>query len=186
MARINLLPWREEQRRRKNQKYFAQLLALVVATGGSVFVYQQIVESSVQYQRQRNAYLQNETELLQESLVEIHELERTKSHLLSRMQIIHQLQRQRPQVVHLFHELAATIPEGVALLSIEQTDQSLTLKGVSDSNARVSTYMRQIDASDWFSKPTLEGIEVEEGGTNNVFSLQIEQSEPQAKSDFQG
>ena len=95
------------------------------------------------------------------------------------MEIIQQLQTRRPQVVHLFHELASTLPEGVSLTSIEQSQNNITLEGKAESNARVSAFMRNLDDSDWLTNPRLEVIEANSDESVSAFKLHLTQSHPQ-------
>ena len=117
-TRINLLPWRDEERKRKTREFTSQLLLCAILAGIAVSYGYFTVQGQIDYQERRNQYLQTEIDRLKVELEEIKELESTKEQLLSRMEIIQQLQTRRPQVVHLFHELAATLPEGVSLTSI--------------------------------------------------------------------
>ena len=149
MTQINLLPWRDELRRQQNKDFFVGVglfafLAIIVS-GWGYFTVQQRID----FQNSRNRYLEQETKVLQEKLKEIVELDSIKDRLLSRMEVIQQLQIQRPQVVHLFHELTTTLPEGVHLALIEQTQDKITLEGRAVSNASVSAFMRNLDQSEW-------------------------------------
>ena len=159
MARINLLPWRAE-RRKQRQKEFGVMLAataigaLVLAMGINMYYGAQI-----DGQTERNAYVQEQITELDKQITEIKALNETKSRLLARKEGIEKLQASRSQMVHLFDSLVRTIPDGVVLTSIKQDDQSLTLAGRSQSNARVSTYMRNLEGSGWMSDPQLSIIE---------------------------
>ncbi|MCG8382600.1 MAG: PilN domain-containing protein [Gammaproteobacteria bacterium] len=178
MARINLLPWREEVRREKNKNFLMNLALVaglaVVVSGWGYFTMQQRIDHQVN----RNKYLEHEITVLYEELKEINELDSIKEKLLSRMEIIQQLQIQRPQVVHLFHELTATLPEGVHLSSIKQEHERITLEGQAVSNASVSAFMRNLDQSDWLKEPQLEAIEAKKDETINTFKLHMAQTTP--------
>lgn len=179
MARINLLPWRENLRKKKQRDFgFATVLALVVTAGlcAGVFFY---VESMIKYQERRNGFLKREIAEVDRQIKEIEGLERTKAKLIARMNVIQELQSSRPQVVHLFDELVKTIPEGSYLTKLAQAGNGLTLEGRAQSNARVSTYMRNIDGSPWLSNPVLQVISNEQKdadpGNLNQFTLRASQ-----------
>lgn len=159
MARINLLPWREERRRERTRQFLIMLgvaaaLAVLATFGAKLFM-----DNWLDYQERRNAYLESEIAEMDKKIREIERLEETRSRLLARKEIIEELQRNRSQMVHLFDELARTIPDGVYLTSVRQSGSRLTLNGVAESSARVSAYMRNIEDSDWLAKPELQVIE---------------------------
>lgn len=159
MARINLLPWRAE-RRKQRQREFGVMLGMA-ALGGLLlslliwFYY----DRQVSGQQDRNAYLQAEIEKVQKQNEEIKRLDEQKSRLLARKAVIEQLQAKRSQMVHLFDALVRTIPDGVVLTSLQQDGDMLTLEGRTQSNARVSAYMRNLDVSGWMTNPELSIIE---------------------------
>ena len=177
MARINLLPWREAERKRRQQEFGLMVLAGVVVTIlGLVGAHMQI-ESEINAQSQRNTYLQREIDLVEQQIAEIRELDKTKASLLARMNIIQELQSSRPQIVHLFDEIVSTLPEGVHLDKITQTGDKVELAGQAQSNARVSSFMRNIDESVWLGNPRLDFIESKEStGTGlSQFMLTVSQ-----------
>ncbi len=159
MARINLLPWREWERNRK-QREFA-----VMAAGGAILAALIVVFAHIQMeamiggQNDRNNYLKTEIAALDKRIEKIKDLESTKAKLLARMNVIQQLQSNRPISVHLLDELVRTLPDGVHLNKFTQQGTSLTMEGVAQSNARVSAYMRNIDGSPWLENPKLNVIE---------------------------
>ncbi|MDH3281513.1 MAG: PilN domain-containing protein [Gammaproteobacteria bacterium] len=185
MARINLLPWREEQRKQLTQQFVSRLFLCAILTAVVVFYGWYHMGTLIDYQNSRNRYLQSEIQTLQAQLQEIKELESTKSSLLARMDVIQRLQTRRPQVVHLFHELASTLPDGVFLSGIKQSKNAVTLEGLAESNARVSAYMRNLDASSWLRSPKLELIEAsrEEDRISN-FKLHLQQTTPKEEEDL--
>jgi len=162
MPRINLLPWREEQRKQR-QKDFAVSAAIAVVFGLLVvFFTNYIFEQRIDNQVRRNDLLKQEIALLDQQIAEIRDLEAQKDRLLARMSIIEQLQRSRPEIVHLFDQIVRTLPDGVYLTSINQVGKRLQIKGRAESSTRVSTLMRNIDASPSLSNPTLEVVEAKE------------------------
>ena len=160
MPRINLLPWREELRRER-QKNFAVATGIAIVFGVLVVMFSNYVYNiRIEYQNSRNQLLRGEITALDAQIKEILDLEAKKERLLNRMEIIEQLQRSRPESVHLVEQLVRTVPDGVFLTSVKQVGQRLELKGGAESNTRVSAYMRNIDSSDWLTDPRLEKIEV--------------------------
>ncbi len=176
MAKINLLPWREEERRVKTKEFGFTALFTALFGAGVVFGGIQFAQGKIDNQEARNVYMQQEIDKLKAELKEIEELESTKSNLLARMDIIQELQTKRPQVVHTFQELAERIPDGVYLLSMKQEEDRLAFEGRADSNARVSTLMRNLDASDWFKQPGLEVIQSAKDSGISTFKLRLSQS----------
>lgn len=158
MAKINLLPWREELRKQK-QKNLLNAIALSVLAGivilGLVHTY---IEGLKTYQEQRNQMLQNEIALLDKKIVEIKDIEEKKSKLLAKIDLIQNLQESRPEIVHLFEEIPKITPDGVFLTKFTQTGSELVFEGKSQSNARISAFMRAIEASPWLQTPTLNVI----------------------------
>jgi len=177
MARINLLPWREAERTRRQREFVAMVaigLAATIVMGMALHFH---VNGLISLQQGRNQFLKNEIKLLDQQIAEIQELEKTKANLLARMNVIQQLQESRPEVVHLFDELVIGIPDGVYLTKITQTGRSVVLEGRAQSNARVSAFMRTIEASKWIGKPFLMLIEHKETTDTGLshFRLRFEQ-----------
>lgn len=159
MTKINLLPWREELRRQKKQDFITAIGLSALATIiilGLVHLY---IEGLKEYQEQRNKMLQDEIALLDIKIKEIEDIEEKKGKLLAKIDVIQKLQESRPEIVHLFDEVARTTPEGVFLTKFAQASSDLTFNGKSQSNARVSAFMRAIDASPWLQIPKLDVIQ---------------------------
>lgn len=163
MAKINLLPWRAERRKQKQKEFGTMMgLAAVIAAGLS-FLIVMYYNGQIRGQENRNSYLTTEIATIDQQLVEIEGLDKKKADLLSRKQAIECLQGQRSLMVHLFDDLVRTIPDGVKLNGIEQKGNKLTLNGSSQSNARVSAYMRNLQVSGWMGQPELTIIEARGG-----------------------
>ena len=161
MAHINLLPWREELRKERNKDFYTVMglaVGLMIVIIAAVHLQ---IQSEIDYQNRRNSFLQNEIKLVESQINEINDLEKKKQQLISRMEIIERLQSNRPEVVHLFDELAHLVPDGLYLASIAQKERLLTIKGIAQSNARVSAFMRNLDQSIWFDEPNLLVIKAE-------------------------
>ncbi|MFI3219461.1 MAG: PilN domain-containing protein [Methylococcales bacterium] len=170
MARINLLPWREELRRQKKKDFLTTmggLAFLTLAVFG--FIHTQI-QGKQEYQQQRNAILEEEIIRLDVKLGEIKNIEDTKNKLLAKIELIQKLQESRPEVVHLLDEIPRNTPDGVFLTKFSQTGQALVFEGKSQSNARVSAFMRAIDASNWLQSPVLEEIKAEDAKSTSTQS----------------
>ena len=159
MARINLLPWREERRKQRQREFYGMLgfaaLSGVVLSGLLWFYFSQQISG----QNDRNAYLEAEIAKVKEQNKEIDRLDVQKRRLLDRKKVIEELQGKRSQMVHLFDSLVRTIPDGVVLTALKQEGDTLTLEGRTQSNARVSTYMRNLETSGWMTSPELSIIE---------------------------
>lgn len=168
MPRINLLPWRAELRKQRRNQFFAGLGGAVLAAGAVIGISGLIMGAVIDNQHSRNQVLKKEIEALDQRIKEIVDLEAKKERLLARMEIIEQLQRSRPEIVHVFDQLVRTLPDGVNLTSIKQSGSSIEIKGAAESNTRVSAFMRNIDKSGWLKEPDLEVVEVKsaKGRTN--------------------
>ena len=185
MARINLLPWREE-RRKARQKEFAGMLGLAVLAGILLsFLIVSFYSGRISSQTARNEYLRGEISKVDGQIKEIEALDKKQAKLLARKEVIEQLQANRAQMVHLFDSLVRTIPDGVSLTSLKQEGDILTLSGRSQSNARVSTYMRNLESSGWMTNPDLNVIEAKEGnaGLPYEFNLKVKLANPNAAKD---
>ena len=173
MPHINLLPWREELRKQRNKEFtmscvvFA-VLALAAVGGVHYFFAQQI-----NFQKARNNFIETEIAQLNEKIEAIKDLDAEKEALLARMQIIQQLQSSRPEIVHLFDTFVNTLPEGIFYNKVTQKGRSITLNGVAQSNARVSSLMRNLEASPWLQDPALVEIrrETKQGSEQEVLRL---------------
>ena len=175
MAKINLLPWRQELRK-EQQRQFLTIMGLSV-----VLVVVAILAVHLQYarmidlQESRNTYLKKHITEVETQIREINELAGKKERLLARMEIIQQLQRNRPEIVRLFDELVRVLPEGVHLNALKQKGRNLQMLGIAQSNARVSALMRNIDQSEWLANPQLDVIEKGKKEGERTFSLRAMQ-----------
>lgn len=185
MARINLLPWRAERRKRRQQEFFAMLGAAALVAALLAVLVNSYYSGQIESQNARNAFLEERIVEVQKQIVEIEELDRAKTRLLDRKRVIEELQASRSQMVHLFDELVRTVPDGIKLMLIQQAGDQLTLEGFSQSNARVSSYMRNLDASAWIGTPDLTIIEAK--GDNKAlpfeFKLRARLTSPEQKDD---
>jgi len=159
MPRINLLPWREQERKVRRREFLVALggaaFAAVIFVIGGKLLYSSWIDS----QTAKNSLLKKEIVKLDAQIADIQDLENRKQRLVARMEIIEKLQRKRPEIVHLFDELVKTVPEGIYLTQMRETGKKLEIKGVAQSSTRVSTFMRNIDASAWMDNPQLQVVE---------------------------
>ncbi len=173
MAKINLLPWRAERREQRKREFFMQLGIAAAAAVVLVILWGMWMNLRIDSQNEDNAYLKGEIKQLDVKIAEIKNLEKVKSRLLARKQIIEQLQSNRSQMVHLFDELVKTIPNGARLTSLKQQGNKLTLDGVAQSNATVAEYMRNIEASPWMGPTQLIKTENTHGDTSAPYEFEL-------------
>jgi len=174
MAKINLLPWREELRKQKQQEFAFMSGGAAVIAGLVVLLAHLHVDGLITDQINRNAFLEKEIEILDQRIGRIKELEKLKADLLARMNVIQELQRSRPESVHLMDEMVRTLPDGVFLSKFNQKGKGLSMNGVAQSNARVSDYMRNIDSSDWLANPKLDQIRTTEENRRRLANFQLQ------------
>jgi type IV pilus assembly protein PilN len=159
MPRINLLPWREAERKRKRQEFFLSIGAAVATAALVTLVGRWQMSAAIDHQNERNRIISDEIAELDKQIQEIVGLEKQKEALLARMEIIETLQRSRPEIVHVFDELVRVLPEGVYLTYLKQTGQRFEIRGVAQSSTRVSAFMRNIDGSEWLADPALQIVQ---------------------------
>jgi type IV pilus assembly protein PilN len=188
MASINLLPWRENLRAQRLREFGLMVVAGLVLTLLAMWGWHTFNVSLIEYQQQRNQYLTAEIKKVDKQLKEIRTLEKTKRQLISRMKVVESLQSSRPQIVHLFDELVSTLPDGVYLTQVTQKGGSVNVLGKAQSNARVSAYMRGIEASPWLTSPSLGVIEAKgkENTDDATFSLGMKQVKPKGAETADG
>jgi type IV pilus assembly protein PilN len=177
MPRVNLLPWRDQQRKERKVGFLISLGAAVCAgllACGAFYLY---FNSLISGQQSRNDRLRAEIAVLDRQIQEINDLETQKQRFVARMQVIDKLQRSRSEIVHLFSDVTGIVPEGIYLTSFKQAGRKLVLNGVTQSSTRVSTLMRNIDGSQWLRNAELEVLENKQGSTTrgNSFVMHAEQ-----------
>lgn len=180
MAKINLLPWREERRKQRQQEFY---VLLGMTAGAAVLVVMAalwFIGTQIDAQNDRNITLEREITALDAQIKEIEELDRQRDRLIARKEIIEQLQATRSQMVHLFDEMVRTLPDGVQLAGIKQAGTTLTLDGAAQSNARVSAYMRNLDSSPWLRNSEIVKIEAKNAdkAVPYVFALRVDLESP--------
>lgn len=185
--RINLLPHRQIKRAQQ-QKALLAALALVALIGvATVVLGHFIIVGMKDAQNRRNEFLKSEISRLDAQIKEIAELKRKTDDLLERKKVVESLQSNRAELVHLFDEMARRLPDGVYLKNLKQTGTKVSLLGYAQSSARVSTLMRNLDESDWFSSPRL--IEVKSASVGGLrvheFNMEVEHHAPQPAAEAQ-
>ena len=155
MIRINLLPHREEKRKARRQQFYMLLGMVSVLAGLIVFLIYSVIAGYISAQESKNDFLKKEIAVLDNKIDQIKRLKEQTQALLARKQIIESLQRDRAEAVRLLSELVKQVPEGVYIRSLKQEGVKISLNGYAQSNARVSTLMRNIEASPWLEKPLL-------------------------------
>ena len=166
MPSINLLPWREAERKQRQRDFGVALGGSLVGANAVVLLTLLVYNQMIDNQRARNDRLKTEIAELEKSIEEIDGLERQKERLLARMEIIEELQKSRPEIVHLFDEITRQLPEGVYLTGLKQTGSRVEMRGVAQSSTRVSALMRQIDSSEWLDDPEVERVETTQSGAS--------------------
>jgi Tfp pilus assembly protein PilN len=183
MARINLLPWRETRRRERQRQFYALIIASAVAAFFVLFATHVQFYKLIEHQQARNDFLRSEISELDKKIKEIQELEDTKAKILARMDIIQKLQGSRPLVVHMLDDIVKTLPEGVYLSALSQDSSGVTLDGKAESNTRVSAFMRNLDASEWYMDPKLSVIQTKDEQHTRIsdFSLVVKPADNRSK-----
>lgn len=182
MATINLLPWREESRREKKVRFLGYLVATLLVGVVAVGLWVLSVNQRIEMQQARNALLSREIAALDEKVKEITELKKRREQILSRMRVIQELQANRPDVVRVFDELVRVLPEGVYLESLNRQGSGITIAGYAESNNRIASMMRNIEASYKFAAPNLTKVVADRrlGEQGNRFDLRIRIVQPTA------
>lgn len=183
MARINLLPWREELREERRKRFLLALVGVVIASVGALLIADRTISAAIDRQIARNDYIGQQIASVDERIKQISELKSRRQQLVERMRIIQDLQGNRPISGRIFDQLARTLPEGVYFTEVKMAGKTLSISGAAESNNRVSDLMRNLDASDWFDAPTLTEVKATTAGQldqANVFQLTVRQTQPAA------
>ncbi|MFC5694100.1 type 4a pilus biogenesis protein PilN [Pseudomonas sp. GCM10022186] len=181
MARINLLPWREQLREERKQRFLVALGAVLALGAVTVFLGDQYLNSAIENQQARNDFVRKEIAVLDARIKEISELKTRRQQLLERMKIIQDLQGNRPIIGRVFDQLVRTLPEGVFFTGLKMTGKNIAIVGAAESNNRVSNLMRNLDASEWLMSPNLTEVKAVTAGAvdqANVFQLTVQQTQP--------
>ncbi|MBS8241219.1 pilus assembly protein PilN [Marinobacter lipolyticus] len=185
MAKINLRPWREELRAEKQKQFVVMILGAAVIAAGLTFLWKSDLDSRIDYQQSRNAYIETATKELDQQIKEIEDLKRKRDELLSRMQVIQDLQGKRPVIVRVFDELVRTLPDGLFYTDLKKTGERVDIVGMAESNSRISTLMRRFEESDWFSEPNLSNVAAADNrrAGYSQFNLSVQQQTPEPEGE---
>jgi type IV pilus assembly protein PilN len=181
MARINLLPWREQLREERKQRFLVTLAGVLIVAAGVVFLGDQYLSGAIEQQNARNEFVRKEIAVLDARIKEISELKTRRQQLLERMKIIQDLQSNRPITGRVFDQLVRTLPDGVYFTGLKMTGSTVAIVGAAESNNRVSSLMRNLDGSDWLTAPNLTEVKADtpgEMGQSNIFQLSVQQTMP--------
>lgn len=188
MARINLLPWREQLREKRKQQFLVTLVFMLLLGAALVYLADQVFNSMIEQQRSRNAYIQREISALDARIKEINELKKKRQELIDRTRIIQDLQGNRPIVSRVFDQMVRTLPDGVYFTNMSMTGKHISIEGAAETNNLISSLMRRQDASEWLTGPTLAEVKAMEGAMDDQassFKLRVQQTKP-ASAEGQG
>jgi type IV pilus assembly protein PilN len=175
MPRINLLPWRDEQRKERQVQFLIALGGATLTAVLLAFLGYLMFSSMIDGQQRRNDRLRTEIKSLDKQIEEINSLETSKQNFIARMDIIEKLQRSRPEIVHVFDEIVKTLPDGTYLTGVKQTDQRFKFDGVAQSATRVSAFMRNIDSSEYLKNPELQVVAADGNTGGSSFTVFAEE-----------
>jgi len=181
--KINLLPWREELREEKKREFLNVLVGIVVFAGVLIFAADRFYKGSIEAQVARNTFLDKEIKVLEGQIEDIKLLRQKRNELLSRMQVIQELQGNRPVIVRMFDELARRLAERVFYTEVTVTDKNIQISGIAESNNRISSQLRNFQESDWFTRPNVTEINAAPtfGPQASSFELSVKQDTPAIK-----
>lgn len=185
MAKINLRPWREELRAERQKQFVVMIVGAVIIAGGLVFLWKTDMDNRIAYQESRNAYIETAARELDKQIEEIEDLKRKRDELLSRMQVIQDLQGKRPVIVRVFDELVRTLPDGLYYTSLKKAGEGVDIVGMSESNSRISALMRRFEESDWFNDPNLSNVSAADNARAGYsqFNLSVQQQTPEPEGE---
>jgi len=186
MPRINLRPWREEARAKRQKEFLGMLALTAILAGATFFAWTTHVGSMITEQNARNAYIKKSMEVLDKKTKEIAELKDRRDKLLARMQVIQDLQGKRPVIVRVFDELVKTLPEGLYYTGLGMKGNGLSINGMSESNNRISSLMRNLEGSEWFASPNLKDVKAAKIEGQSAFNMAVSQVTPASEQDGKG
>ena len=182
MANINLLPWRDKLRREKQQQFFILMGLMVCLTAVAMIGVHFFQEDRIAYQEKRLAYIDSQIKHLDRKIREIKVIEHHRRNLEKRIKKVRDLERNRAEVVHLFHELATRLPQAVYITSISQKERGITVKGIAQDNNNVSSFITNLGKSSWLDRLDLGIVRhktLKKGVTRlSHFTITAEQKQP--------
>ena len=180
MAQINLLPWRDERRQELKKAFLATTALVLALAAGLVVLADRVVNSQIDNQNARNQYLVENIKELDKQVAEIRDLQKRRNQLLDRMKVIQELQGNRPIIVRVLDQLVRTVPDGVFYTNLTTKGKQISISGTAESNNRVSSLMRRLEASDWLANPRLDKVRAAPnfGDQANTFNLTVNVQAP--------
>jgi len=180
MAKINLLPWRQAYREEKKREFVGIIAAVFIVAALAAYAWISSVESAIENQGARNRLLNDEIAKLESQVKEISELKKVRDDLLARIKVIQDLEGTRPVIVRYFDDFARAIPDGVYVTLVDRKGTVVSIEGVAESYNRVASFMRNLEASDWFASPALTSVTAapEEGEQASMFKMTVQTSAP--------
>lgn len=180
MAKINLLPWREAYREEKKKQFIAIMIAVLLAAGICAYLWISSIESAIDNQNSRNRLLETNIAELQKQVDEIKELQKIRDDLLARIKVIQDLEGTRPVIVRYFDEFVRAVPDGIFLSLLSRSGETVTIEGKAESTNRVSSFMRNLEQSDWFTSPNLTSVIADpaSGEQASSFKMTVKTSAP--------
>ena len=180
MANINLLPWRDEYRQERKRAFFSVLMLLCVLGLLAGYIWITWTKAAIDNQEQRNSMLKAEIAELDEKVKDINQLKKRREELETRIGIIQDLQLKRPLSVRYFDEMVRAVPDGLYFSDLKRNANTFSISGITESNNRVSTLMRNLDRSDWFDSPNLKNV------ISDKFELSVQAVSPNEKEEGEG
>ena len=187
MAKINLLPWREAYRGEKKKEFITLIGMVLVFATVVAFGWDRVVSSQIDSQFSRNQVLKGEIAELDKQVAEIEQLTKRRQSLLDRIQVIQEVQGNRPEIVKIYDEFVRSVPDGVYFTEMVRAGETISLVGFAKSNSRVSVLMRQLDASYKFTEPNLTKVEANDmlGENGSQFEMQVKIVQPNTELDIE-
>jgi type IV pilus assembly protein PilN len=188
MAQINLLPWRDERRQELKKEFFAMIGFVLIFAVAMVFLGDRVVNGQIDQQNARNRYLSEHISILDKQLAEIRDIQKRRNQLLDRMRVIQELQGNRPIIVRILDQLVRTVPDGVFYTNLTTKNKVISIRGIAESNNRVSSLMRRLDASDWLADPNLDAVRSapQYGEQATSFNLSVKVQLPTSGTEGEG
>ena len=180
MAKINLLPWRQVYREEKKREFLGIIAVVFAVAALGAYTWISSVEASIENQNSRNNLLEQEITKMEAQVKEISELKKVRDDLLARIKVIQDLEGTRPVIVRYFDDFVRAVPDGVYITLMDRKGTSITIEGVAESYNRVASFMRNLDASDWFASPNLTSVTAapDEGEQASKFKMTVQTSAP--------
>lgn len=185
MAKINLLPWREAHRAEKKKEFISLVCVVLIIAALVVLSWDRVVNSQIESQLSRNQLLKSRISKLDKEVSEIKELTKRRQNLLDRIQVIQEVQGNRPEIVKIYDEFVRSVPGGIYFTEMKRKGNKISLVGFAKSNNRVSVLMRRLDASYKFTEPSLTKVEANDalGENGSQFEMQVKIVRPNVELD---